>query len=301
MISTKAEFDVLEIKDGVNLFRNPVQTMDKLKTMILGLRNEDKLDKFWEGAIQDSKLGTIPIYLPNLLDHTTKVLDIPLMNQVINEAVPDLPDSVKKVIVYYIDIDDEKELKKFIKEQNILVEIELRDLKEILDDVIVDDIAEYKVKEKNGEYEIEFTKFISDRLRQKIEEYNQKGLMQPLTATLEENKNGNANGNGDDEENGNEKKKRNFSPIEISKDGLELIELISLDCKNKDGIWHSDREIKIDKLGYLIEDGKKTKTFWDTKISCKKKPLRIKVRNIAGDEITISLTEEKPLAGLSSV
>ena len=291
-----AEFDILDIKDGVNLFRNPVQTMDKLKTMILGLRNEDKLDKFWEGAIQDSKMGTIPVYLPNLLDHTTKVLDIPLMNRVINEAVPDLPDSVKKVVVYYIDIDDEKELKKFIKEQNTLVEIELRDLKEILDDVIVDDIAEYKIKEKNGEYEIEFTKFISDRLRQKIEEYNQKGLMQPLLKTEEENGNGNGNGNGDVEENGNGKKKKKFTPIEISKDGLELIELISLDCKNKDGIWHSDREIKIDKHGYVIEDGKKTKTFWDAKISCKKKPLRIKVRNIAGDEITIALTEEKKQA-----
>lgn len=283
LISAKAEFDILEIKDGVNLFRNPVQTMDKLKKMILGLKNEDKLDKFWEGAITESKSGTVPVYLPNLLDHTTKVLDIPLMNRIINEAVPDLPDSVKKVIVYYIDIDDEKELKKFIKEQNILIEIELRDLKEILDDVIVDDIAEYKVKEKSGEYEIVFTKFISDRLRQKIEEYNQKGLMQPLTAMEEEN--------GDEEENG--KKKKKFSPIEISKDGLELIELISLDCKNKDGIWHSDREIKIDKLGYLIEDGKKTKTFWNAKISCKKKPLRMKVRNIAGDEIIILLGEEE--------
>ena len=289
LISAKAEFDILEIKDGVNLFRNPVQTMDKLKGMILGLRNEDKLDKFWEGAIQDSKLGTIPVYLPNLLDHTTKVLDIPLMNRVINEAVPDLPDSVKKVIVFYIDIDDEKELKKFIKEQNILIEIELRDLKEILDDVIIDDIAEYKVKEKSGEYEIEFIKFISDRLRQKIEEYNQKGLMQPLTATEEENGNGNGNGNGDDEENGNGKKKNKFSPIEISNDGLELIELISVDCKNKDGIWHSDREIKIDKLGYVIDDGKKTQTFWDATIICKKKPLRMKMRNIAGDEIIIQV------------
>ncbi len=283
--AAEAEFDILEIKDGVNLFRNPVQTMDKLKKMVVGLRNEDKLDKFWEGAVQDSKLGTVPVYLPNLLDHTTKVLDIPLMNRVINEAIPDLPDSIKKVIVYYIDIDDEKELRKFVKEQNVLVEIELRDLKEILDDVVVDDLAEYKVKEKGGEYEIEFTKFISDRLRQKIEEYNQKGLMQPLTGNGEDEEE-----NGEDEENG--KKKKKFSPIEISKEGLELIELISLDCKNAEGkVWHSDREIKIDKLGYVIDDGKKTKTFWDAKITCKKKPLRLKVRNIAGDEVIIDLSE----------
>lgn len=32
--ANRAEFDVLEIKDGVQLFRNPVQTMDKIKTLI---------------------------------------------------------------------------------------------------------------------------------------------------------------------------------------------------------------------------------------------------------------------------
>jgi len=229
--TANAEFDILEIKDGVNLFRNPVQTMDKLKKMILGLKNE--------------------------------------------------------VIVYYIDIDDKKEVEKFIKEQNVLIEIELRDLKEILDDVVVDDILEYELKEK----EIVFNKFISDRLKQKIEEYNQKGLMQPLTGP--ENGKG-ENGNG---KNGNGKKKTKFSPIDISEHGLELIELISLDCTNPNGdVWQSDREIKIDKLGYVIDDGKKTKKFWDAKISFSKKPLRIKVRNIAGDESIIKPGEIKETA-----
>lgn len=41
-----AEFDVLEIKDGVQLHRNPVQTMDKIKSLIPGLKNEDSLDSF---------------------------------------------------------------------------------------------------------------------------------------------------------------------------------------------------------------------------------------------------------------
>ncbi len=287
LIASKTEFDILEIKDGVNLFRNPVQTMEKLKTMILGLKNEDKLDKFWEGSINDSKLGFIPVYIPNLLDHTTKVLDKYLMNRVINEAIPELSDSVKKVIVYYIDIDNEKEIRKFIKEQTTTdKEIELRDLKQILDNIISDDVVEYKIKEENDAYEIEITKFISDRLRKKIDEHNQKGMLQPLTEI--ENGNGeNGNDNGGEKENGNGKKKKKFSTIEISKDGLELIELISLDCENKDSIWHSDKEIKIDKLGYAIEDGKKTKTFWDAKITCVKKPLRMKIRNIAGDESII--------------
>ena len=91
------------------------------------------------------------------------------------------------------------------------------------------------------------------------------------------------------EEDDSKKKKKKFAPIEISEEGLELIELISLDCTNKDGVWKSDTEIKIDKLGYVIKDGEKTKEFWDGKISSKKKPLRMKVRNIAGDETIILL------------
>jgi len=43
-------------------------------------------------------------------------------------------------------------------------------------------------------------------------------------------------------------------------------------------------EIKIDKLGHVIRNGSKTKEFWDGKIISDKKPLRIKVRKISGDE-----------------
>ena len=63
-------------------------------------------------------------------------------------------------------------------------------------------------------------------------------------------------------------------------EGLELIELISLDCKNKEGEWFSSTEIKIDKLGYVITNGAKAKDFWNGKITTTEKPLRIKVRNI---------------------
>ena len=67
LVADGAEFDVLEIKDGVQLYRNPVQTMDKIKSLIPGLKNEDSLDSFWEGAISDSKLGIIPVYILSLI------------------------------------------------------------------------------------------------------------------------------------------------------------------------------------------------------------------------------------------
>ena len=130
-----ASFDIKEVRDGVSLYRNPVQTMEKLRSLILGLRNEDKLDKFWEGSIHDSQFGMMPVYLPNLMDGTTRLLDRPLMNRIIHEAMPDLPDDVRKVIVYYIDITDKQDIEAFIRENNdvSMAEIELRDLKQVLD------------------------------------------------------------------------------------------------------------------------------------------------------------------------
>ena len=78
--------------------------------------------------------------------------------------------------------------------------------------------------------------------------------------------------------------KRPFKPIELSEEGLELIEYLSLDCTSTEGEWHSDSEIKIDKLGYVIRNGTKTKEFWDGTITSDKRPLRLKIRNICGDE-----------------
>ena len=90
-----AAFDVLEIKDGVQLFRNPVQTMDKIKALIPGLKNEDSLTSFWEGAISDSKLGMVPVYVPNLMDSSSKLLDEVTMNRIIHQAIPELDGNVK--------------------------------------------------------------------------------------------------------------------------------------------------------------------------------------------------------------
>lgn len=264
LVTDGAEFDVLEIKDGVQLYRNPVQTMDKIKSLIPGLKNEDDLDSFWEGAISDSKLGMIPVYVPNLMDSGSKLLDVVLMNRILHQAIPDLDSSVKKVIVYYIDITDEDEIRRFIAaDDSTTVEIELRDLKTVLDDVVIGDEVSFHCAEVHddlfGGWQVVIDSFVSDRVLQKITEFNNKARM-------------------------NASPKKPFKPIEISEEGLELIEYLSLDCTAADGAWHSDSEIKIDKLGYVVRDGEKTKEFWDGAIRSEKKPLRLKIRNICGDE-----------------
>lgn len=258
----KANFQILEIKDGVSLFRNPQQTMDKLATLIPGLQKGVKgISNFWFGAITKSKEGIVPVYVPNLLNTQEKVLDIPTINTIINQELQNLEVNAKKVIVYYIDIDDQKALEKFIKDNNATeIEVELKDLKNLLHDVVIEDIIDFNTTKTEDGYETEITKFISDRLIQKINEFNQKGNLQSIA------------------------KGKKFNPISISEEGLELIELIALDCENTEGQWHSSTEIKIDKLGYIIKNGVKSKEFWDGKIISDKKPLRIKVRNISGDE-----------------
>lgn len=275
LVSAGASFQVKEVKDGVQLYRNPQQTMENICRLIPGMKNDDSVDEFWEGYISDSKLGKVPVYVPNLMDSSSKLLDEVMMNRILHEAIPELSSDIKKVIVYYVDITNEEEIYKFINEDKSVPKdfVELRDLKVVLDDVVVEDYAEYNVErateelcgqtiEKEG-FNIEITKFVSDRVMQKIYDFNAKNM-------------------------GADKKKK-FNPIKISKEGLETIEYLSVDCTSAEGEWHSDSEIKIDKLGYVILNGQKTKNFWNAKIYAPKQPLRIKIRNICGDETVLNI------------
>lgn len=260
-----ANYDIFEIRDGVSLYRNPVQTMDKLKALIPGLKNEDSLDKFWEGIINDPKYGVVPVYVPNLMDATTRILDEVLMRRILYEAIPELNDlpSVKKVIVYYIDVSDMDKIKDMVsKDKELNVEIEFRDLKDILDDVSLEDEMDYSIKEDHskidGGFVIDIKKFYSDAVIRRINSFNLKSAQND--------------------------KKGKFKPITISDNGLELIEYISLDCTKDNGVWNSDAEIKIEYTSKLTVDGKKTDNYWNGKVYSTQKPLRIKVRNICGDE-----------------
>ncbi len=267
-----AGFDVLEVKDGISLFRNPVQTMDKLKSLIPGFREEAGLNPLWSGAIEDLESGWMPVHLPNLLDSSSRVLDISAIAPIIKEAIPELPDDTKKVIVYYIDIHDRPELEKYIKESNdTLIEIELRDLKRVLDDVVAEDTVRFNVKKSTDGvlniWQVDILSFHSDRVWRKIDEVNEKARQQYLVEV-------------------SKGKNIEFNPILLSEEGLEAIEMLSLDCTSADksAPWHSDSEIKIDRLGYVIKNGKKTSSFWDGSITSDERPLRLKIRNICGDE-----------------
>lgn len=279
LVAAGAEFKMMDIKDGVSLFRNPVQTNEKLLKLIPGLTQDSTLNrKFWAGSIHDSKKGQMPVYLPNLLDSSKRVMDKTEINHIIREALPDLSDDVKQVVVYYIDVEDMDELKQFIHDENRQtdIDIELRDLKVVLDEIVLEDEATWTLSEVNdglfNVWQVKMNTFHSDYLKKKIDEFNFKGEQQNAKKL--------ADG-----------KKSSFKKIEISDEGLECIEWLSLDCTNAamDAPWHSDTELKIEKTGMVTLNGKKTQELWDATIKSEKKPLRLKVRSICGDETVFTL------------
>lgn len=274
LVGAGAEFTMMRVRDGVRLFRNPVQTMDKLASLITGLNTDTSLDKrFWAGSIHDSQKGQMPVYLPNLLDSSSRVMDKTELNHIIREALPDLSNEVKQVIVYYIDVEDMEALRQFIHDENTQtdIEIELRDLKQVLDDVVMEDEATWTLSQVQTElfakWQLKMLTYHSDYVLKKVLEFNLKGEQQHNKKK--------ADG-----------KKSSFKRIEISEEGLECIEWLSVDCTNaqKDAPWHSDAEVKIEKTGTVTLNGTKTRQPWDCTITSDAKPLRLKVRNICGDE-----------------
>ena len=105
---------------------------------------------------------------------------------------------------------------------------------------------------------------MSDRVMTRIREYNEKSAAQAQS------------------------KGRIYKPLTISDEGLECIEWLSLDCEQAEhnAPWHSSVEVYIDKNGYTTINGKVSEKLWDGTICTLDghKPLRLKVRNICGDE-----------------
>lgn len=269
--SNGASFAIKKVQDGVTLYRNPVQTKDAITRIIPGLRVDPTIGSMWIGSIMDTTYGSSPVYVPDLMDSTSRVLDIVTLNRIINDAMTQLPPTTKRVIIYYVDIIDRQELDDFIKDNNdTVIEIEFRDLKELLDNAILQDDVEYTISEDPTKmvdiFTIAITRFYSDRVSHKITEFNQKAMA-------------------------NSKKK--FVPIELSLEGLEAIEMVSLDCTTSevDAPWHSDSEIKIEKDSTITINGRKTSDFWDGTIHADTKPLRMQIRNICGDETIIKINK----------
>jgi len=188
---------------------------------------------------------------------------------------------VKRVRVYYVDIEEPEEIEKIISEsQNPFVKIELCDLKKRLSEYVAEDDADLSAPELltvdllTRVWQVRVNSFHSERVNNKINEYNHKKQLQTLKAKEKD-------------------KDTKFSPILLSDTELETIEWVSLDCTAADGDeWHSDAEVKIEKSCYVRRNGgKESKEPWDGTIRTQdeRRPLRMKIRNICGDETVFKL------------
>ena len=272
LVKEDAQFKVLEIKDGVSIFRNPVQTMEILPSLIPGLVADSTLSDYWNGVINNSKFGKMPVHLPNLVAGAdARVVSVATVHKLIYEQLSQL-DNVKKVIIYYIDLEEKPLIDEYIKTHNNTgIDIEFRDLKIVLDNLIAQDEAEFEVNQvQDGlmtKWEVDVVSFVSDRVKRKIDDFNEKSAFN------------NTDGS---------------KTICLSDNGLEAIEWISVDCTSSDpnAPWTSAQEIRIETDSYISLNGKKTKSFWNGKITSDEKPLRIKIRNICGDESVYVLENE---------
>jgi adenine-specific DNA-methyltransferase len=157
--------------------------------LILGLQKNTKgLAPFWYGSIISTSHGNIPVYVPNLLNSQEKTVDIFFLYKIIHQEIAQLKMPAKKVIAYYIVMENREELNLYIKKENHSgVEIELRDLKNLLHHLVFEDVIVENELAFAEEYIVEIKSFLSDRLLKKTDEFNQKKALK-ITRTLSHSK-----------------------------------------------------------------------------------------------------------------
>lgn len=266
-----------EIQDGVELFRNPVQTMEKLCELVPGLHRltEEEVAigmkrEFWFGAINDPKQGRMPVWMPNLLEGSGRVLDEPKVRHALYEYLPLLQGEVNRAIFFYVDTEQPVEnLQALVQRENerTTIEVEFRDLKPYLGQAVLRDDADWELTEDTEGlmkgWRLRLNAFRSDRLVKTVEELNAKASLQPSA--------------------------KGRQAIVLSDNGLETVEWVGVDTQ-AEGPWRSAAEVRIEPSGIAVRDGEKTKARWDATLFCPGAcPRRLKVRSILGDETVFQL------------
>ncbi len=271
LVKAGASFDILKVKDGIRLFRNPAQTTAKLFSLIDGFKISSELDlgSFWDGGIVNEKGSYEPVKFIGIDKNLTKkLLDVILEETYRLEDIEAGINKVKLIYAYKdLDIDQSYVNKTIKKAGKTNIKVELVDLNDLLEEkkemLYAPDNADIEVKKQGKQYKVKIKKYFSPYLKKKIDEYNARKVKKGQQKLENENK----------------KEK-----IKISKDGLELIEAVQFDTTLKKNVWTSNLELE-DKAG--IKEKIKGEYLLNTN------KFKIKIRNIAGDEIIISSKDLK--------
>lgn len=257
LIKENANFDIIDIKDGLDLFRNPAQTMKNIFKLCGGEKRKSYSDysDFWDGKIPYKDKYTLSKIIDN-----KRVLDEYYLDYILTSIEEDINYSeyTHCLLIYvYKDSNITQALvNKKIKEKCLDLTVEIKALEDILgskkNSIFSSDSALISINKKDDKYEVEIKKYFSPYLKEKLDDFN------------------------------NSKSKAK-NKIEISEKGLEFIENIQFDTTlREDNVWVSNMDLE-DKAhknecvsGFYVLNTDKFK---------------VKIRNIAGDEIIISSEE----------
>ena len=268
LVKRGVEFDILKIKDGIRLFRNPAQTTQKMFSLIEGFktRTELELGEFWDGGIVSSKGSFEPVKFIGIDKKLTKELLDVVLEEIY--ALEETESGASKVNIIYafkdLDIDQSYVNKEVKGSGKTTISVELVSLDDLLvekrDMFFPEDSADIEVKKDGKKCKVKIKKFFSPYLKTKIDEYNAKKVKK---GTLEENKQ---------------------KAVKISDNGLELIEAVQFDTElKKSGVWTSNLDLE-DKAE--IKD--KIKGIYELPTN----KFKMKIRNIAGDEIILDYSQQ---------
>jgi len=267
LVKAGAGFELLKIKDGLRLFRNPTQTTQKIFSLIEGFKPRAELDlgEFWDGGIMASKGSFEPVKFIGIDKKLTKELLDAILEEIYALEETESGASKVNIIYAYKDLDvDQSYVNKEVKDSGkTTISVELIGLDDLLaekrDMLFAEDNAKIEVKKDGKKCKVAIKKYFSPYLKAKIDEYNAKRVKK---GTLDED----------------EKK-----AVKISDSGLELIEAVQFDTElKKSGVWTSSLDLE-DKAE--IKD--KIKGVYELPTS----KFKIKIRNIAGDEVVLDYSE----------
>lgn len=261
LVKAGVSFDMLKIQDGLRLFRNPAQTTAKIFSIIDGFKSRADLElgDFWDGGIAQAKGSYSPVKFSGIHDKLTKELLDVYLEEIYK--LEDATNEANEIIIIYahkeLDIDQKYLNQQLNKTAKTELKVTLHSLDDLLgekrDALFTSDNADIKIIKQDGKYQVEINKFFSPYLKNKIDEYNAKKTKK---GTLEQNLS---------------------KTVTISSNGLELIEAVQFDT-TLGKVWKSNPELE-DKAG--------TKEKIKGAYTLDTDKFKMKIRNIAGDEIII--------------
>ena len=260
-----ASFDILKIRDGVRLFRNPAQTEERVFSLIPKWESREKLGlgEFWDGGIAGENGAFTPVKFVGIQELLTKqVFDVVL------DAAAELGgagQNSEQATVLYAHKEEgvdqsyaDREARKYRRGD---VRIRLLSLDELLaergGEFYAPDCADVSREQIAGGWRVRLESFFSPYLKAKLDAHNERLLHGKKAAAL----------------------------LKVEERGLELVESVQFDVRGSAEVsknraqWVSDSE----------DSPKKGMVRGEYEV--KAEGFRMKIRSVAGDELIVSSEE----------